>query len=243
MSKDGIDYWTQVQDAARKRHEAARIRLDALDAEREEITNEVVQLEQLIKSVAPFTSASPLEQGIVFLIDNAADLTLADACRRTLKNNSRYMKPKEIRFVLEASGLDLKANYTNPLAGIHGVLKRMVASGEVEAHSHEAKGTLYRWKYAVQKGSDFSTERAKQKEIDTLADATVKNLERSKSRAQRIVEDMAFGSGMTSKDTLADATVKNLERSKSQAQRIVEDIALGNGMNATQRLIDEIKSK
>jgi hypothetical protein len=136
-------YWTEALSTAKERLEALRIRLDAIDAEREEIVNEVVQMEQLVKSLTPLTTDSPLDKVNTTLIKNAANLNLADACRRVLAENDRYMTPIEIRNTLVASEFDL-SNYSNPLASIHGVLKRIAESGDIEKHD-KGGTTLYKW--------------------------------------------------------------------------------------------------
>jgi hypothetical protein len=138
------EYWKDALKTAQEQLEALRVRLDSLDAEREEIVNEVVQLEQAIKSLSPLASDRPLEKINALLIENAAGLNLADACREVLKKNDRYMTPIEIRNTLDASNFDL-TTYSNPLASIHGVLKRMAESGEIEKHE-KGGTTLYRLK-------------------------------------------------------------------------------------------------
>lgn len=141
MSKE---YWKEALNTAKEQLDALRIRLDALDAEREIITNEMVQLEQVVTSLTPLTSEHSLEELNAFLIENATELNLADACREVLKKNNRYMTPIEIRDTLAASGFDL-TNYSNPLASIHGVLKRFVESGTAEKHEKDG-ATMYRSK-------------------------------------------------------------------------------------------------
>ncbi len=144
MTKD-TEYWKGVLKEAREQHEALSIKRDALDAEREEVNLRIVQLEQLITHATPLTSTTPLEKINAFLIENATGLNLADACRKVLQKSNTHMTPIEIRDTLAASRYDL-AQYSNALASIHGVLKRMVESGEVEPLSHEVRGTMYRWK-------------------------------------------------------------------------------------------------
>lgn len=141
MSKE---FWKEAIDKAQEQLDDLRVRLDALDFERAEITQQILQLEQAITGMIPLTSERPLEKLNAILIENATEYGLADACREVLKKNDRYMTPIEIRDTLSASGFDL-TNYSNPLASIHGVLKRLVESGDAEKHESEA-GTRYKWK-------------------------------------------------------------------------------------------------
>lgn len=142
------DYWIGVEKEARERLQALKIMLDSLDAQRAERANEILQLEQLIKSITPFTSDHPLDavEKIVNnfgLVSSLAGLDLADSCRKVLQENDRYMSPREVRDMLEVNDYDL-TQHTNPLASIHGVLKRLVESGDV-LRMADSRGVIYKW--------------------------------------------------------------------------------------------------
>ncbi len=70
-------------------------------------------------------------------------LGLTDACRMVLKAAGHPLTAAEVRMQLEAMGFDT-ARYTNPLASIHIVLKRLSSSGEARfvprAHDRPAYG-------------------------------------------------------------------------------------------------------
>jgi hypothetical protein len=142
------EYWIGVEKEARERLEALKIMLDSLDAQRAERSNEILQLEQLLRSIAPFTTDHPLDAeakllnnfGLVSSLDG---LNLADACRKVLEENDRYMSPREVRDMLEANDYDL-TQHSNPLASIHGVLKRLVESGKVLPMA-DSSGVVYKW--------------------------------------------------------------------------------------------------
>ena len=143
MNKDKR-YWVGVQQAAETRLKDCRIRLGALDIRRTELINQILQLEQFIKSAAPLTSDRLIEVSdkVGLKTKSFASDTLADACRKILQDDERHLKPVEIRDILEAGNYDL-SQHSNPLASIHGVLKRLSESGE--AQQVEAGGkTLYR---------------------------------------------------------------------------------------------------
>jgi hypothetical protein len=145
------EYWQEVEKVARERQEVLRLRLDHLETERAEALQEMAQVEQLLHSVAPFTSDRPLEalEKIVnnYVID--ADSGLADACRAVLRATSRYMSASDVRDALEASAYDL-TQHSNPLASIHSILKRFEDSGEV---SMASIGNKARYRIATEKRS------------------------------------------------------------------------------------------
>lgn len=143
MSRD-TEYWKGALKEAREQHQALCVRRDTLDIERDDVNRRIIQLEHVIASLQPVTSESPLKKIDAFLIENATEIGLADAVREVLKNSNKFMAPVYIRDVLVESGYDL-SQYSNALASIHGVLKRMVESGEVEMLTG-ARGTMYRWK-------------------------------------------------------------------------------------------------
>ena len=92
---------------------------EALGAQRREIDERLAQLAQTIGTLnrlCGFVSTVPWG--------------LTDACRVVLKNAGRAMTPTEVRDRLEAIGLDL-TKYTNSLAAVHTVLKRLNQSQEV----------------------------------------------------------------------------------------------------------------
>lgn len=142
------EYWIGVEKEARERLEALRVMLDSLDVQRAERANEILQLEQLLRSIAPFTSDHPLDATDKIcknfgMVSSLVGLELADACRKVLQENDRYMSPREIRDMLEVNDYDL-SQYSNPLASIHGVLKRLVESGQA-LRMAESSGVVYKW--------------------------------------------------------------------------------------------------
>lgn len=106
--------------------EQYRLALDAavreyeqLGAERRAIDDRLAQLAQTIGTLNRLCGFVPTVQW-----------GLTDACRVVLKGAGRPMTPVEIRGRLEAIGFDL-AKYTNSLAAIHTVLKRLNEAKEV----------------------------------------------------------------------------------------------------------------
>jgi hypothetical protein len=69
---------------------------------------------------------------------------LTDACRVVLRNANIPMSPTEVRDRLAAIGFDL-SKYSNELAAIHTVLRRLNDAGEIGFVAAPGKH-LYRWK-------------------------------------------------------------------------------------------------
>lgn len=122
-----------------------RAERDERQADLEVLNQEIVQLEQLLGGIVQFVSDAPAEKPHAIL--TATDLEsfgLADACREVLKDADNNMTARAIRDSLELSGYKLK-QHANALASIHGVLKRMFESGELEQLEAGGK-TFYRRK-------------------------------------------------------------------------------------------------
>jgi hypothetical protein len=103
----------------RKALDAAIREYEQLGAQRREIDERLAQLAQTIGTLnrlCGFVSNVPWG--------------LTDACRVVLKNAGQAMSPTEVRDRLEAIGVDL-SKYTNSLAAVHTVLKRLNQSQEV----------------------------------------------------------------------------------------------------------------
>jgi hypothetical protein len=70
---------------------------------------------------------------------------ITDACRMVLRAARRPLTPSEIRDQLEAMGLDV-SRYSNQLAPIHTVLKRLHGAGEAEVRAATDDKPGYVWK-------------------------------------------------------------------------------------------------
>lgn len=104
--------YRQALDAAIREYEG-------LGAQRREIDDRLGQLAQTIGTLNRLCGfVSTVQWG------------LTDACRVVMKNSGRAMTPMEVRDRLESIGFDL-TKYTNSLAAVHTVLKRLNESREV----------------------------------------------------------------------------------------------------------------
>jgi hypothetical protein len=69
---------------------------------------------------------------------------LTDACRTVLRNAGHPMTPLEVRERLGAIGFDL-SKYSNSLAAIHTVLKRLGEAGEIRFLELDTGKFAYEW--------------------------------------------------------------------------------------------------
>src|SRR4030095_1471795 len=111
MSKD--DYRRALEAAARE--------YEALTAQRAELDARIAQLEHSIAALTKLCGYEP-----------TVTPGLPDVARLVLRNAAAPPTALEIRDRLDAVGINLD-KYSNPLASIHTILKRMHESGEVTA--------------------------------------------------------------------------------------------------------------
>jgi hypothetical protein len=137
-------YWRDVYENAAKRLAELRAERDTGEAQLEELSREILRFEQVLTSLQPITSDGNVQFKAGIRVEGIAEMGLADACREILKQGTSYRTARGIRDSLAASGYALE-QHTNPLASIHGVLKRLAESGDVEQLESEGK-TRYRWK-------------------------------------------------------------------------------------------------
>jgi hypothetical protein len=115
MSKD--DY-RRALDAAVREYEK-------LSAERAELDGRLAQLKHSIAALTKLCGYEP-----------TVPLGLTDACRLIVRNAVTPLTALEVRDRLAAIGVDL-GKYSNPLASIHTVLKRMHEGGEIAERDRE----------------------------------------------------------------------------------------------------------
>jgi hypothetical protein len=118
----------------RKALDAAIREYETLGAQRREIDARLEQLAQTIGTLNRLCGfVSTVQWG------------LTDACRVVLKNAGRAMTPVEVRDRLESVGFDL-AKYSNSLAAVHTVLKRLNQSQEVLFVEHPSGKFACEWR-------------------------------------------------------------------------------------------------
>ena len=108
-----------TNDEYRRALDAAVREYEELGAKRREIDARLAQLAQTIGTLNRLCGfVSTVQWG------------LTDACRVVLKGARGAMTPTDVRDRLDAIGFDL-SKYTNSLAAIHTVLKRLHEAGEI----------------------------------------------------------------------------------------------------------------
>src|SRR5687767_11107774 len=70
---------------------------------------------------------------------------LTEACKTSLRCAAAPMTPLEVRDRLQSTGFDIN-RYSNPLAAIHTVLRRLTESGEVRRRVSRSRGVTYEFR-------------------------------------------------------------------------------------------------
>jgi len=108
---------------------------ERLTAQRDAIETRLAQLRQTIGALGPLCK---LPQHDI--------LGLTDAIRSVLRARYGALTPVEVKDGLQTQGLDL-STYSNPLASIHAVLKRLARAGEILRIEDRRRKTVYAWKH------------------------------------------------------------------------------------------------
>ena len=130
MYKAGVDDYRRALEKATREYEA-------LLAERARLDERLAQLAQTIGSLMRLCKLTP-----------TVSLGLTDACRMVLKAAGHPLTAVEVRDRLEAMGFDV-ARYSNDLASIHTVLKRLNQAGEADFVPRANDRPAWRWRKAV----------------------------------------------------------------------------------------------
>jgi hypothetical protein len=123
-----------------------RVRLGKLVAKREKLNQEISRVSDLVIANANFLpeeeKADQLEQ-LEQLVAEPPGFT--ESVRNILKANAiRPATALAVRDMMAKAGFNLRA-YSNPLASIHTILKRLAERGEVTTSMNDSQ-TCYRWK-------------------------------------------------------------------------------------------------
>lgn len=109
---------------------AAKHDLAELLHRRQTIDQRIARLVPLLKELATQCDAKvPSELWHDAAPENIRSMGITDAVRLALKTSPRPMRPKEVAEQLEKWGFGV-SEYSNVLASIHTILKRLVKSGE-----------------------------------------------------------------------------------------------------------------
>ena len=124
-------------DRYRSALDAAIREYERLGQQRAEIDERLARLAQTIGSLSRLCNLTP-----------TVPFGLTEACRMVLKAAGHPLAATEVRAQLDAMGFDL-ARYSNDLASIHTVLKRLNASGEAQFVPRAWDKPAYAWKRPV----------------------------------------------------------------------------------------------
>lgn len=124
-----IDQYRPALDAAIKEYEE-------LGQKRREIDDRLAQLAQTISMLSKLLGLTP-----------TVPLGLTDACRLALRGAGLPLTPLEVRDRLLGIGFDVSI-YTNELAAIHTILKRLNDAGEIRFVAKQGKHA-YIWNHPI----------------------------------------------------------------------------------------------
>ncbi len=122
--------------------EAARSDLEAAMEQREEIEKKISGLKQTIIALTRLTGSNKATLyglGAHFF----EDLGITDQCREVIRTAGKPMTPVEVRDQLVRMGLN-PDKYTNIMASVHRILKRLEESKEIFKVTREDGQTAYR---------------------------------------------------------------------------------------------------
>ncbi|HEX2443577.1 MAG TPA: hypothetical protein VHJ77_06490 [Vicinamibacterales bacterium] len=125
----------------RRALEAAIKEYEQLRTQRDAIETRLAQLRLTIANLGALCGlpSERLEQ---------PELGLTDACRSVLRASFGGLTAAQVRERLTSLGID-PDRYSNPLASIHIVLKRLVAAGEIWTYKTRDGKPVYAWKRAA----------------------------------------------------------------------------------------------
>jgi hypothetical protein len=123
-----FDYKSSFE-SARSELERVRERKLALAQELEQCDKQILALIQAMRAIAPLVGEKPPD--LPASDPETASGGMTDCIRAILKKAVEPLTASEIRESLESIGFDMNS-YSNPLATVHTVLRRLTESGEVE---------------------------------------------------------------------------------------------------------------
>ncbi len=123
-----------MSDDYRRALDAATREYEALARQRADLDARLAQLTQTIGSLMRLCHLTP-----------TVGWGLTDACRMVLQAAGHPLTALEVRSQLEAMGFDL-SRYTNELAAIHTILKRLEQGGEAQFVPRPHARPAYWWK-------------------------------------------------------------------------------------------------
>lgn len=145
-----IDYqtWYREARAELERLQREKAEMESAMAEREK---QIATLTRTVNFLAPLAGEAPLQPSEA----EGAQAGMTGSIREILKKAPEPLTASEIRDALEALGFDMQS-YSNPLATIHTVLRRLTEADEVETTHELAPGKRYAFAIPF-RGVSFAT--------------------------------------------------------------------------------------
>jgi hypothetical protein len=130
----------------KKMAEAIQIEIESLEIQQEDIERRIARLKQALIGLAPLADESqPSGLGAWFgeaVTTELQSMSISDVTRQIFQAASKPLAPTEVKQQLLNMGKDLSGQ-KNLMASIHSLLKRLVASGDIETRDN---GLTYQWK-------------------------------------------------------------------------------------------------
>ncbi|HEX8139420.1 MAG TPA: hypothetical protein VF544_17805 [Pyrinomonadaceae bacterium] len=163
---------------------------EELDTKREELDRNIFQLREGLFGLAILcgTDTNQLAKEYPELFPDliSPDLGLTDAVRKAMASKRNFVSPVEVKDRLAAMGFDI-TKYKNILASIHTILKRLLASDEVEAGTRDEK-VVYRWN-PVNEGTPLPAHGAGRQSffgsLSPLAEMAIKTAEEAEKKNKK----------------------------------------------------------
>jgi hypothetical protein len=124
--------------------ESAMAELEMLLRQRAECDRRIEALQKAVKILEPIYRQTGTATASVELLLRSSDLGLTDRVRAILQASERPLSPTQVRERVQDSGLDL-SEYSNPLATVHSVLRRLVEAQQVIAKAGIGGTKFYEW--------------------------------------------------------------------------------------------------
>jgi hypothetical protein len=136
--------FAMLSDSEKKTLEGYLLQLGELQVRRIKIDRSIQRIETAFRSILALTESEPEELAYLEMIDEVLKPEgITAAVRKTLRDAGKPLTPVEVKERMPALGFPL-IRYSNPLASIHTILKRLARTESVDAVEQDGK-TAYQW--------------------------------------------------------------------------------------------------
>ena len=124
---------------------SAKRELEGLLRQRQTIDERMAQLQPIIRHLESLCQDLDQRQATQAAASRQLIQGLTQEISNTLKNNYLPMSPRQVMEDMAKRGFDFKS-YSNSLASVHTVLRRLVKAGKVEIVPKQKGKKEYQWK-------------------------------------------------------------------------------------------------